>query len=164
MGKPKYVQLRLTPAEHEELAKVADAAGRTVPAEIMHRVGLLEGDDEEPGDDARALGDLVALLARRANQALSTLYGEPWEVAKDEAALGDVIKARRAQVATNTHYALGLVLHELGAMTAKADSKVTDFMTWDIAAKVKKPSKKDDTAEGQTLARIGKVLEFKTGE
>ena len=84
-------------------------------------------------------------------------------MAKDETELGDVIKARRVEVAATVHNALGLVLYELGAMDPKPDSNVVGGITWDIVKRMRAPKEKDDP-EGRTLARIGKVLEFKTGE
>jgi hypothetical protein len=45
--------------------------------------------------------------------------------------------------------------------SVKADGEVVQGITWDTAKRMKSPRLNDQTPEGRTLARVGKVLKFK---
>jgi hypothetical protein len=151
------IQLRVSPEQRDEMRDAGKLAGRSLPNEVVHR--LAHYRSEEPGDEARALGDLVALLSRRAERAFDQIEGEAWA-----AEANDATENRRTRIASTVREALGLVLYELGVTGDAADNTVVQGITWDIVRRMRSPKPKEEDAEGRTLARIGKVLKFKKGK
>jgi hypothetical protein len=142
------IQLRISPDERDELRDAGTIAGRSLPNEIMHRLGeYLRGD---PGSPERAIGDLAAMITARANDQLA-LY----PLAEGEGHVPQLLAVVRD--------AMTIALNGLGAIEAPFGDK--DFpvpmgITWDLPGRMKTPSESDETPEGKKLARIGKALGF----
>jgi hypothetical protein len=69
------IQLRISPEERDELKDAGTRAGRSLPNEILYRLG--EYRRGSPGGVDRAIGDLAAVIAGRADATLSDLFGNP---------------------------------------------------------------------------------------
>jgi len=69
------IQLRVSPDERDELRDAGTRAGRSLPNEILYRLG--EYRRGSPGGIERAIGDLAAVIAGRADATLSDLFGNP---------------------------------------------------------------------------------------
>ena len=95
------IQLRISSDERDELRDAGARAGRSLPNEILYRLG--EYRRGSPGEIDRAIGDLAAIIARRADATLSDLFGNPaLNVSVDFADLGgmsDVSGIRRGVAA-----------------------------------------------------------------
>lgn len=143
----EIIQLRVSPEDFADLTRSALDHGRSVPAEVRER--LRQYRVGEAGFD-RAIGDLAAIVARRAQEApiwYGAAEGEP-----DFRLLG---------IVRDAFYA---ALTDLGAIDSSDLGNVTVGITFDLAKRIKEPSPSDATPEGQNLARIGRALSFEKAE
>lgn len=153
------IQLRVSPKEFEILKKAAETSGRSVPAEVRHRLALT---DFRPN---QAIGDLATIIAERADDALYQLFG-PAEEWLPDTTQEDADEGRRRDWLATTREALVKVLNDLGASEQPPASdqmtpaELVTGITWDLATRAKTRTGKDD-AEGRILARIGEALGFR---
>jgi hypothetical protein len=140
--KKVFVQLRLDPAEAEELRLTGRAEGRTLPAEIMHRARMGGG---EYGLD-RATGDLAALIASGAGRALGYPHNPE----------------SRAVFLTIIKTALVQVLEHLGAKATLSEHEqaVAFSLVWPAIVRMRTDAMSGVhlAPDEQLLMRIGKLL------
>jgi hypothetical protein len=147
------VQIRLQPEEAAELKAAADAAGRTLPGEMRHRLNYDGGTSR-----SRALADLMAIIAARAEA-----YMRPIET--------DHADANRKRLLGVVKQAIDSVLDALladGGKETEPEPKLGELpiskgITWDMASWISMGDVlygPDDTPDQRTLARIGAALGF----
>jgi hypothetical protein len=148
------VGLRISPEDRDELKAAGKLAGRSLPNEILYRLQAFRA----PAIGVEhAIGDLAALIARRVEGELASYWFAPTTRGDVRTASNDYLP----QLLAATRDAMTIALNALGAADewiGGTEFPIATGVTWDLPAKIKKPSTTDDSAEGKILARIGAAL------
>ena len=164
----EIINLRVSPDEFAALAQAASEKGHSVPHEVRNRLAeyRTEGVDH-------ALGDLAALITKRANDALAREFyagvpAEPPAIRRLPANRElSVDGAYRADLLGAVRDGVGRVLTALGAKEP-ANKDLAVGISFDLAGRIKNPTGTEDVKElypeAKTLARISEALGFKPGD